>query len=110
MEFKDYYETLGVKHDASPEEVKRVYRRLARKFHPDRYFGKKLGPFAAKLDRNGPRWRLHGIDGHAAHEILSGELVLDLADEGMTMVVVSHEMGFVKAAAQRHNQVCFRQS
>lgn len=32
---KDYYQTLGVKRDASPDEVRKAYRRLARKYHPD---------------------------------------------------------------------------
>ena len=35
MQFKDYYETLGVARAASQDDVKRAYRRLARKYHPD---------------------------------------------------------------------------
>ncbi|HUY03922.1 MAG TPA: DnaJ C-terminal domain-containing protein [Rhodocyclaceae bacterium] len=35
MKFKDYYETLGLARGATQDEVKRAYRKLARKFHPD---------------------------------------------------------------------------
>lgn len=35
MRFKDYYDVLGVKPDASAEDIRSAYRKLARKFHPD---------------------------------------------------------------------------
>lgn len=36
MEFKDYYDTLGVARDAGEAEIKTAYRKLARQYHPDR--------------------------------------------------------------------------
>lgn len=35
MEFKDYYEIMGVAKDATQDNIKRSYRKLARKYHPD---------------------------------------------------------------------------
>ena len=35
MEYKDYYKTLGVSRDASQDDIKRAFRKLARKYHPD---------------------------------------------------------------------------
>ncbi len=35
MEFKDYYQTLGVARDATADDLKKAFRKLARKYHPD---------------------------------------------------------------------------
>jgi len=35
MEFKDYYTVMGLARDAAPDDIKRAYRKLSRKYHPD---------------------------------------------------------------------------
>lgn len=57
-DFKDYYEILGVGKTATPEEIKKAYRKLARKYHPD-------------LNPNDKEAELRFKEINEAHEVLS---------------------------------------
>lgn len=58
MEYKDYYEILGVGKDASEKEIKRAFRRLARQHHPD-------------VNPGDPRAEERFKEINEAHEVLS---------------------------------------
>src|ERR1044072_2263335 len=58
MAKKDYYEVLGVNRDASEDEIKKAYRKLAMKHHPDR-------------NPDNPKAEEHFKEAKEAYEILS---------------------------------------
>lgn len=47
----DHFAVLGISPLASAEEIRAAYHALSKRFHPDRFFKKELGPFRAKLER-----------------------------------------------------------
>lgn len=59
----DHYTLLGVPRTADKKSVKRAYMRTAAEYHPDRFFGRALGPYGAKLERIFSRLTL-------AHDVL----------------------------------------
>ncbi len=47
----NHFEVLGLKPGASAAEVKKAYHEASRRYHPDRYFEKKLGSFRGRIER-----------------------------------------------------------
>ena len=58
MDYKDYYSILGVPKSASQDEIKKAYRKLARKYHPD-------------LNKDDPQAEQRFKDANEANEVLS---------------------------------------
>jgi curved DNA-binding protein len=68
MEYKDYYKTLGVARDATQAEIKRAYRKLARRFHPD--VSKEPDAEARFKEINEANEVLHDPEKRAAYDAL----------------------------------------
>lgn len=72
MDYKDYYATLGIAPAATPEEIKRAYRKLARKYHPD--VSREPGAEARFKDVAEAYEVLKDDEKRAAYDMLSREL------------------------------------
>ncbi|MDP3230521.1 MAG: DnaJ C-terminal domain-containing protein [Acidovorax sp.] len=71
MEFKNYYETLGVTPGATADEIKKAYRKLARKYHPD--VSKEPDAVARMTDLNEANAVLSDPEKRAAYDRLAQE-------------------------------------
>ncbi len=69
MQFKDYYQALGVARDASAGEIKKAFRRLARKYHPD--LSKEPGAEARMKEINEANAVLSDPEKRAAYDALA---------------------------------------
>src|SRR6516225_2100272 len=91
---RDYYEVLGINRDASPDDIKKAYRQMALKFHPDRNPGDEEAPKKFKesaeayevLSDSDKRQRYDryghaGLNGAAFHDFRSADDIMSAFGE-----------------------------
>lgn len=78
MEFKDYYKVLGVSRNASTDEIKKAYHKLANETHPD----KNIGKSAEELSKNEERFK----EITEAYEVLKNEAKRAIYDYDLRQV------------------------
>jgi curved DNA-binding protein len=72
MDFKDYYAALGVARDASDDDLRKAYRKLARKYHPD--VSKEADAESKMRDVNEANDVLHDKEKRAAYDALAARV------------------------------------
>jgi curved DNA-binding protein len=80
MEFKDYYNALGVARDASDDDIRKAYRKLARKYHPD--VSKEADADARMREVNEARDVLSDKDKRAAYDQLADHVARGGSPDG----------------------------
>ncbi|MBR3897752.1 MAG: molecular chaperone DnaJ [Bacilli bacterium] len=93
MEKRDYYEILGVSKDASVDDIKRAFRRLAKKYHPDvskepdaaEKFKEAQEAYAVLSDES--KRRQYDQYGHAAFDNMNGGAGFDFSDVDLSDIL-----------------------
>lgn len=100
------YELLGVPRDANKKEIKRAYFQLAGLLHTDRYFGKKLGSYKAKMEALFTRVSsaydiLLDRDKRAAYDARLGDPVTGAAPAPVEPKILAQRQAAMDALKQR---------
>ncbi|TPG26684.1 DnaJ C-terminal domain-containing protein [Variovorax guangxiensis] len=92
MDFKDYYKVLGVERGASDDEVRKAYRKLARKYHPD--VSKEADAEARMRDVNEANDVLRDKDKRAAYDALADRVARGGRPDGDFQPPPNWDQGF----------------